>query len=993
MSPISGKRVLTASTTLALAAVGLAGIPAHAAAVLTPTLVNGCGTADILKLPDKTYTQYSPDGGTTMRPLTYAPDDADTSAVIDLSTLPDIYATTTGGGETAGLLKSTFRIYKGNVEQAAITAGASTLTNTKCSITADSTTAANPDPSNPSPVFTGKVKEPTITNAAPPATSGGTLHLFYTEGVNWEVTDGGGTRTFTKSAFSATTAGTQLDVTTTGTTVTVKAVPVSANFMLSPSNMLWSFVTNGTTLIPAPVSPVVASDISKIEFNQSGVDFAWHVTDATVTSVDVAKATNNLGDTTTQYSLTSSDRGTTKRFWAIATAGKSFSPDGVTYKIFDVVVPQLNMITLDPLKTTWVDQTGTASDTVTVPAVPGVNYFYTWKSQIPSAGVQPDSTLGGYNVGPNSGQWHVLGAGSPVQVTTPVAAGDQLVIAVALADPKTGKFAKVTSLYTDKGITSAMSADSMGPVYFGSPSNYTALQIVTPAIPTYNDGSGLDDSITFPTATPGVSYGVSGVTASVNGAGAVDITAKINDNNLWGQTVKRTDWVSKLNLPSSDGGDVKFVFTPTPAAGWALPASYSNLVEPWTKTVTAGTLIAAPAPVFTDNNGTGVQDEIKVSQTLGVDYKYDTSTDGGKTYTGSPIAFTYTNGVSTVKVAAGVTVKVIATAQAGYAFSNADADSANKSTATFINGFTDGTVVTPAAPTQVNLPGTDKDTYTIVGSSGVDYYVDGVKFDPAKFNLPQSTAGKATLTITAKAMSGYTIAAGAKTEWKLDYASAVIDKPVISTAWVDNATRPTAVVSWTAKDAKAYTVTFQKINEDGTLGPVVNWMTNTTDTTAKFFAGLGSKWRISAVAIDDKGGMSDAATYDLTFPNQWSKMTDLTSQGVTFTGSWKDLRNLNLPYFGKSALIGFSGTATMTVPANTKTFDLYAAVFAKGGSGTIQVNGRNWADFTTKGADPTKFQQMVRHLNLPATGAPVTIKIITRNAPGQYLALDSYILG
>jgi hypothetical protein len=76
------------------------------------------------------------------------------------------------------------------------------------------------------------------------------------------------------------------------------------------------------------------------------------------------------------------------------------------------------------------------------------------------------------------------------------------------------------------------------------------------------------------------------------------------------------------------------------------------------------------------------------------------------------------------------------------------------------------TPVTPAAVTFSDQAGTASDTYTIPSKAGVEYVVGGA------VKAAGSYAGTGTVTVTARALDGYAIPAGAKTEWTHTFSTA-----------------------------------------------------------------------------------------------------------------------------------------------------------------------------------------------------------------------------
>ncbi|WP_324650820.1 ThuA domain-containing protein [Georgenia sp. H159] len=74
--------------------------------------------------------------------------------------------------------------------------------------------------------------------------------------------------------------------------------------------------------------------------------------------------------------------------------------------------------------------------------------------------------------------------------------------------------------------------------------------------------------------------------------------------------------------------------------------------------------------------------------------------------------------------------------------------------------------VTPSAVTFSDEHGTDDDTYTVPRDVGVEYLVDGEVVEPGTYE------GEGTVTVTAQALQGFALAAGATTEWSHTFSTA-----------------------------------------------------------------------------------------------------------------------------------------------------------------------------------------------------------------------------
>lgn len=502
---------------------------------------------------------------------------------------------------------------------------------------------------------------------------------------------------------------------------------------------------------------------------------------------------------------------------------------------------------------------------------------------------------------------------------------------------------------------------------------------VTPEGPKWIDATGLvNDAVTFPAMQSGLKGYEFAITSGTTQPQTADW--RFVDFTWYGKTVSLTD-LQKAIGANVDPATFTHVWVRTAAndttAVLANDAKGNPVTSAWDYNFTNAMVVTPVAPVQTPVAGgssytlTFPNDPTviySVTDANGVT-KDIAATDLGK-------ALPY-SGIVTVKArSASPGVYVIAP----------NPDGSAPTPWTFKP--TTSTPLTPMAPVNTTT------TYTLPVQEGVVWYVDGVAADPATLGKPQSNGGKTSIVIKAMPASGFTFADGAQTTWTLDFKNPTGSTVTVTNQIVQGAQFPTTLFTWSAPNAVSYTTSYQKINADGTMGPEIAWLKDTTATSSPFIAMPGDHYRIYVTAKDTNGVVTTRAASDVTFAAATGPITegwtDLNSSTATYVGTWKDMRNLNLPYYNDSVMIGYNGVATLTLPAGTKYFELYGTVFANGGAGTLKVNGTNWADFTTNGTLDQPYKQMLRRLSLPDTGAPITISIVPRNGTGQYLALDAY---
>ncbi|MEX5257850.1 fibronectin type III domain-containing protein [Kocuria arenosa] len=161
-------------------------------------------------------------------------------------------------------------------------------------------------------------------------------------------------------------------------------------------------------------------------------------------------------------------------------------------------------------------------------------------------------------------------------------------------------------------------------------------------------------------------------------------------------------------------------------------------------TETARTTFTSPITVypqhvvFTDKDGTA-NDTYTVPAKTGVQYYVNGVAKAAGTYKGAG------------------TITVTAKAKSGYALSG---------TSSWQKTFSKNVVVTATAATFADKSGTTYDRYTIPAKTGVQYYVNGVAKAAGTYK------GTGTITVTAKAKTGYTLTG--TTSWKRTFSKNVV---------------------------------------------------------------------------------------------------------------------------------------------------------------------------------------------------------------------------
>ena len=1001
MSHKTGKRVLTASTSLALAVVGLAASPlaAHAASVGTLGFqwVNGCGTNDYIAVASvDNFTQLSIDGGATWSAITYKPGvDVNGDKMVDISGLA-IYETNSASGSYHNAVKDVMLANANGTKTTTATvtgATAAHVTDSACTVSVGAS-ASGLTPSTGT--LTGAVKAPTVTPNV--GSNGGTVTLTNTLGIKWTVNDGVTTQTIASADIGATNADTKtVAVTGSSVTVTASAEQATGVNLAPPSAFTWTFTLNGGVQVAAPNAPTYTASTNQASFAASSTDnYRWYVTSSSVTTPGAAASTTPLATSTAAYQFASSDAGTTKKIWAIPLQGFQFA-DGSTYKEWDISIPAGAGIVVDPAQFTFTDTATT--DTVTVPAISGVKLYYAWKNAAADP-IAPTFYVDGTINGATNG-FTALPTGMTTTLTTPAAGSTLYIIATPTAPG--GSFAYRAGLWNPTAASWAAltAADFPRTAAIGlkSPSAYNVGPIAQVPYPAFTDAAGgANDSVTFPDFSGEVTWDVYAYpNGTISPRDAANKLTAAAVNASMGKTLLRGSWGS-LTTGTGDttvnpNGDVTFEFVPTAATGKSLPAGLDGTRLKGTLYVAGG--VVASEPVWIDNSGTTAPDFIKINQIAGVTYSYRVDADNNGQWDAAATALnggSYTNGVAIIPVAAGSRVLVTAVGTTDPLRVN---DPGQTNQITWTHQFTTGnTGVVPAAPTSSDQPGASNDTYTVPYSVGVDYYVNGAIKGAGTY----STNGASSVLITAQPQAGYTIAQGATTSWTLGFQTPNdLGDVAVGNSIITDASVPTTRFSWSAANATSYTVTYTKVLGNGTYGPELTWFANTTQTSANFVAVEGDEYIIKVTARN-AAGQTKSATSGVEFPGD-PKWTDVYTGVGTFNSRWLMLNNLlasqNLPYYKDTAALGYQNAEwTVTLPAGTKSLDLFATIHAAGAAGKIQVNGQNWADFTTSSnvwksvTDPYKYP--VRTIQGWNSSKPVTIKVMVTDSSDKYLALDAF---
>lgn len=296
------------------------------------------------------------------------------------------------------------------------------------------------------------------------------------------------------------------------------------------------------------------------------------------------------------------------------------------------------------------------------------------------------------------------------------------------------------------------------------------------------------------------------------------------------------------------------------------------------------------------------------------------------------------------------------------------------------------TLVAPPAP----VMDVETDTYTVPAVVGVDWYVNGALIERSEYGKPRPI-GHQSLYIEAKPQAGYDFPPGMQTTWTL-----IIEPPLgvqVDNHFVESASVPTYRVTWSLGGATTYDVTYHKVLLDGSAGPEILWLKDTTRTTADFVAEPGDEYVVTVVGRNANGESAPGST-TVHVTGDPPQPIDITGGTGSFNEAWQVL-GVDLPYFGGTAALGYRNARyTVTVPAGTTRFDLYATVHDLGAKGIIQVNGANWATFETNSAYwgfvAIPYTYPVRRVQGWDASQSATITVIATDAGTKYLALDAY---
>ena len=973
MSHKTGKRVLTASTSLALAVVGLAASPvvAHAAAG-DVVLKNNCGVTDTITVPGGSGTYVTRDGaGAALQTInssaggTLNADGTRTYTLTNANYVPDATVSGAYGGLVPG-----FAIFDGaGTPVSASTVTAAGLIGSQCAV--PSVPPVKVDVANNKFTITKGVGiEWTVKVLSP---DGVTDHADLLSGPASMSSAAGHTTapvaqavTWNSASTSASTATFEVTDVDGDATVTVTASPAAGYY---GSDVTTDLVFDNQTQVSYVAPKVVDLDgtgsdgvqITPIEgvtwyysTNQSAdlTDFAddgngnWVTSANGWTPVDTSSGESFIPRgalATGSFLQVAAATNADYKFGNTGVAINATTGDHVRGSVDTITFNDTSEVTAIP-EPTFNDGPGT-EDYYTLPAVAGIDWVVTGDPAYPLGRTVKSTELGLLN--------------TPIRVIKSPA----------------GAFT-VTITATQDATHTIKAGVNAGPWSH----DFDSRVAVTPVAPQFLDSTGLaDDKVTFPLLGAGISsYDYATVAKGATPGGG---DWKPVDGAWYGKSVSlladlkavypATEVWVRSNLSSG------YVLT-ADSAGKSAPASwhyyFDNLVN-----------IIPQAPVVSDAQGTS-NDTI----TFPVDTRV--------TYT------MIANGVSKVipvsdlgkALPASGKVVVKVSPAAGYAIQT---DANGKLPADWTYTFTAQDPVTPKAPTPVDKNGRADDTITLWASEGIEWYVNGTRMDPAGYDKPQSTLGQSELKIQARVLDGYALAQGAQTEWTFPYKDVVDVAP--TNAAVDNditsSEPPTAKFTWGADNATSYDVTYHKKLINGSAGPEIDWLMDTTDTSANFVAEAGDEYTVTVVAKNAHGD-AEAVSSTVTFEGNGSVLGDVTTGQGTFSTGWNLLGKAQLsglPYYGDTAALASNGaTWTYTVPAGTKSFDLFATVHSLGAKGKIYVNGQSWANFETNpsywGTVSNPYGYPVRRVQGWDNTKDATITVVQAEGGNLYLALDAY---
>ncbi|WP_458781253.1 RHS repeat domain-containing protein [Arthrobacter sp. D3-16] len=413
--------------------------------------------------------------------------------------------------------------------------------------------------------------------------------------------------------------------------------------------------------------------------------------------------------------------------------------------------------------------------------------------------------------------------------------------------------------------------------------------------------------------------------------------------------------------------------------------------------------VTPAAVVFNDNDGTA-EDTFTVPATEGIDYLVGDAVKAAGTYPGS----------GTVTVKAHAVADYVLTAGATAEWSHAFKATPYK--------------VTPAAVVFNDNDGTAEDTFTVPATEGIEYLVgDAVK---AAGTYP----GSGTVTVKARAVTDYVLAAGATVEWSHAFKATPYEVTPAAVVFTDKDGTAEDTFTVPSKEGVEYLVG-DKVTAAGTYPGLGTVTVKARATTEHVFAeGATAEWTHAfkatpyqvtpaAVVFSDKDGTAE----DMFTVPAMEGIEYLVGETVTAAGTYPGSGTVTVkarattdhvlapgatsewthafkatPYTAVPAAVVFTdkdGTAedTYTVPA-TEGVEYLAGdkVIAAGsypGSGTVTVKARATADYVLAAGAATEWSHSfsAKHPAVPGSMMPVTPfrALDTRN--GAMVAADSTV--
>lgn len=493
--------------------------------------------------------------------------------------------------------------------------------------------------------------------------------------------------------------------------------------------------TMGMSMAPAANAAVLTLPVAPTVVDSCGV-----ANDKSILSVDAGvnwyEVTGPAGSE--NYALVSGDvaaSGLDVTFAAQpAVAGDTFS-DGSVEVRFPVTYTDVACTVTTPAEPTFTDLAGVQDDTVVIPATEGVEYSI--NGTVTTAGTYPASGTVTVTAAPLDGYAFAAGdvdtwtntfssAAAPATVTPPAPTFTD--VSGTANDTYTIPRATDVSYVVDGNVVDAGVYPAVGQVTIDAvvdasanltpgattswTNNFNAAVtdvVVSPAAPTFTDVSGTaNDTYTIPVTT-GVEYVVDGLAVA---AGTYPATGDVTVEAM---------------------ATVGYSLDPTATSVWN--NSFSAAVD--------AVVVVAPEPAFNDLPGTA-DDTYVIPDAVGVAYEVDGVVATPGTHAGSG------------------TIAVQAVALDGYAL---DADATALWNFTFDTADVD-TVVTAAAPTFTDMPGTANDKLVIPNATGVDYEVNGVVTAAGTY------PGTGDVTVQAVAQTGYALDPEAASVWNFSFSTA-----------------------------------------------------------------------------------------------------------------------------------------------------------------------------------------------------------------------------